>query len=103
VTMSKRDVVVFGFCLVFTIAGCLLLPSVFQTRYWADVLTLTPALVGGTIITIKSMRALLDRNFGVDVLASIAVWMSILVGEYLAAAVVVVMLNGGEFIGFCRR
>jgi len=96
--MNKRDIAILGFCLVFTVAGSLLLLSGFQTRYWADVLTLTSALVGGTLITIKSMRALLKGDFVVDLLASTAIWISVLVGEYLAASVVVVMLNSGELL-----
>lgn len=55
-------------------------------------------MVGGIAITAKSIRALLAGDFGVDILASIAIWISVLVGEYLAAAIVAIMLNGGELI-----
>jgi len=44
------------------------------------------------------MRALLKGDFVVDLLASTAIWISVLVGEYLAASVVVVMLNSGELL-----
>ncbi len=70
----------------------------FQPRWLSDAFALAAALVGGALITLESVRELLRRNFGVDVLASVAIWMSILVGEYVAAAIVVIMLNGGELL-----
>ncbi|MFH0896882.1 MAG: cation-translocating P-type ATPase, partial [Candidatus Bathyarchaeota archaeon] len=96
--MSKLCVAFFVFCLTFTVIGGLLLVLGFQPRYWADILTLTAALAGGALITVESAKELLRRNFGVDILASVAIWISVLVGEYLAAAVVVIMLNGGELL-----
>ncbi len=95
--MERKDVVVFAFCLSSAVASGLLLLAGFQ-GYWADVLALSAALLGGVLITAKSVRALLGRDFGVDILASVAIWISVFAGEYLAAAVVVIMLNGGELI-----
>lgn len=96
--MNKRDVVIFGLCLALTVAGGLLLIVGYQPRYWSDALVLSAATIGGSLITVKSARVLLKGDFGVDVLASIAIWISVLVGEYLAAAIVVIMLNGGELV-----
>lgn len=95
-SMPKRDLALFLFCLILAGIGGLLLLVGFQPKYLAENLTLVSALVGGVTITVKSMRALLRRDFGVDLLASVAVWISVLLGEYLAAAIVVIMLNGGE-------
>ncbi|MCJ7610490.1 cation-translocating P-type ATPase [Candidatus Bathyarchaeota archaeon] len=96
VTMNRRDVLVFEVCLTLTIVGGLLLLIGYQPRIWSDILAFSAAAIGGSLITVKSVRALLKRDFGVDVLASVAIWLSVLVGEYVAAAMVVVMLNGGE-------
>lgn len=96
--MIKRDIALFFICLTLSVGGGLLLFLGFQPRYWANVLLLIAASMGGIVITAESTRALLKGNFGVDVLASIAVWISVLVGEYLAAAIVVIMLNGGELV-----
>jgi len=96
--MNKRGIIIFVICLTFTVAGGLLSLLRFQPKNWIDILTLTAALIGGILITVKSIQALLEKDFGVDVLVSIAIWISILVGEYLAAAVVVVMLDGGELL-----
>ena len=94
--MPKRDLALFLFCLALAGIGGLLLLVGFQPKYLAESLTLVSALVGGATITVKSVRALLHRDFGVDILASVAVWISVLLGEYLAGAIVVIMLNGGE-------
>jgi Cd2+/Zn2+-exporting ATPase len=93
---ARRDLALFLFCLVLAGIGGLLLLVGFQPKYLAESLTLVSALVGGATITVKSVRALLHRDFGVDILASVAVWISVLLGEYLAGAIVVIMLNGGE-------
>jgi len=77
-------------------AGGLLLMAGVQPTYLGQVLALAAALLGGATITVKSVRTLLRRDFGVDVLASVAIWISVLLGEYIAAAIVVIMLNGGE-------
>lgn len=94
--MNKRDAAIFVSCLILAIAGGLLLLLNFQPRQWAEMLSLVAAFTGGITITVKSSQALLNGDFGVDVLASIAIWVSILVGEYFAAAILVIMLNGGE-------
>jgi len=94
----NRDVAIFGFCLTFTVASGLLLLLGFQPKYWTDTFALFAALVGGTLITATSIRELLHKNFGVDILASVAIWISVLVGEYLAAALVVIMLDGGGLL-----
>jgi len=96
--MNRLDVALFGFCLTLTVVSGLLQISGLQLKYWADILSLIATLVGGSLITLNSVRALLHRNFGVDILASFAIWISVLVGEYLAAAVVVIMLNGGGLL-----
>ena len=95
---DKRDIVVFGLCLALTTAGGLLQLTGFHPTYWGSILALAAASIGGIVITAKSVRALLHGDFGVDILASIAIWISVLVGEYLAAAIVVIMLNGGELV-----
>ena len=94
--VSRRDIINFLLCLALTVAGGLLLLARVQPTYLGQVLALAAAFLGGTAITIKSVRTLLRRDFGVDVLASVAIWISVLLGEYIAAAIVVIMLNGGE-------
>lgn len=54
--------------------------------------------LGAVFIGDSAFRALREGNFGIDILATFAVVASIYVGEYVAAAVVVLMLGGGEIL-----
>ncbi|HET9112206.1 MAG TPA: HAD-IC family P-type ATPase, partial [Ktedonobacterales bacterium] len=53
-------------------------------------------LVGGVPLLVETVRQLLHREFGVDLLALLAIAGSLLLGEYLAGAVIVLMLAGGK-------
>jgi len=70
-----------------------LLPSLI-----ADGLVLFAVTIGGASIVLGAIKAVLSRNFNVDFLASIAIVTSVFVREYIAAAIVVLMLSGGEML-----
>jgi len=53
-------------------------------------------LGGGTPLVWELLRKLMHRQFGSDLLAGISIVTSILLGEYLAGTLVVLMLSGGE-------
>ena len=64
-----------------------------------DRLPLLAALVfGGGPLVLDLLAKLLRREFGSDLLAGISIVTSVLLGEYLAGALVVLMLSGGEAI-----
>lgn len=88
-------------------------------RYWAVALTLLVGAVGVVLAiagyggfvqplfsayalaiaawhAVGMVRQLLQRRFGLDVLAITAIVATVLVGEYVAALIVVLMLTGGE-------
>ncbi len=95
---EKRRIFIFaGYCLM-TIGSVILTLTRFEPRYVSDSLAFLAAALGGSIITLGSIKSLFEKNLTVDFLASIAVIVSMAVGQYLAAAVIVVMLNGGELI-----
>lgn len=52
--------------------------------------------VGGTPLVAELTIRLLKREFGSDLLAGISIVTAVLLGEYLAGALVVLMLSGGE-------
>jgi heavy metal translocating P-type ATPase len=52
--------------------------------------------LGGVPLVLELLRKLWRREFGSDLLAGISIVTSILLGEYLAGAIVVLMLSGGE-------
>ena len=66
----------------------------------AQLLTNLPLFVvlvlGGTPLVWDLLKKLVKREFGSDLLAGISIVTSVLLGEYLAGALVVLMLSGGE-------
>ncbi len=54
--------------------------------------------LGGVPIVVELLSKLLHREFGSDLLAGISIVTSVLLGEYLAGTLVVLMLSGGEAI-----
>ena len=57
---------------------------------------LATLILGGTPIIFGLFRKVLQRDFGSDLLAGISIITSVLLGEYLAGSIVVLMLAGGE-------
>jgi heavy metal translocating P-type ATPase len=53
-------------------------------------------LLGGTALTAELLVKLFRREFGSDLLAGISIITSVLLEEYLAGSLVVLMLSGGE-------
>ena len=52
--------------------------------------------LGGIPLLYELLRKLLKREFGSDLLGGISIVTSVLLGEYLAGAIIVLMLSGGE-------
>ena len=57
---------------------------------------LATLVVGGLPLIYDLLRKLLKREFGSDLLGGISIITSILLGEYLAGSIIVLMLSGGE-------
>lgn len=63
---------------------------------------LTPWLLGGYALAVAlyqalgMIRSMMRREFGLDILAITAITAAVLVGEYWAALIIVLMLTGGE-------
>ena len=68
-------------------------------------LPLLAALVlGGLPLLYDLLRKLLKREFGSDLLGGISIITSVLLGEYLAGSIIVLMLSGGEALeGYALR
>jgi heavy metal translocating P-type ATPase len=64
----------------------------------SDIVALTVAIVGGVVMLYGSLAELVHGNLSVDLLASIAVISAVAIHEFLPAAIVVVMLLGGQAI-----
>jgi cation transport ATPase len=57
---------------------------------------LATLVLGGLPLLYDLLRKLLKREFGSDLLGGISIITSILLGEYLAGSIIVLMLSGGE-------
>ena len=53
-------------------------------------------VIGGLPLLYDLLRKLLQRQFGSDLLGGVSIVTSVLLGEYLAGAIIVLMLSGGE-------
>lgn len=62
----------------------------------SDVPLLIVLIVGGTYLVIGLLRNLLRGEFGSDLLAGVSIATSVVLGEYLAGTIVVLMLSGGQ-------
>ena len=65
-------------------------PSTYQIPLLATL------VLGGLPLLYDLLRKLLKREFGSDLLGGISIITSILLGEYLAGSIIVLMLSGGE-------
>jgi cation transport ATPase len=52
-------------------------------------------LIGGTPLVFDLARKLVKREFGSDLLAGVSILTAVMLGQYLVAAIVVLMLSGG--------
>jgi heavy metal translocating P-type ATPase len=57
---------------------------------------LATLVLGGLPLLYELLRKLLKREFGSDLLGGISIVTSVLLGEYLAGSIIVLMLSGGE-------
>jgi len=62
------------------------------------ILEVAAAVMSLLFIAYSAASSLLEGIFGIDVLATVAIVASIIIGEYLAATVVALMLGGGEIL-----
>ena len=68
------------------------------TTEMADYPLYVALVLGGTPLVYELFMKMLHREFGSDLLAGISIVTGIILGEYLAATLVVLMLSGGEAI-----
>lgn len=94
--LRRKTTIIAGFAL----AGILLhliLRFAFHTSSGVYQIPLLATLaLGGIPLVIDLLKKLWRREFGSDLLAGISIVTSVLLGEYLAGSIVVLMLSGGE-------
>ena len=96
--VERWKVVVISACVVLAVTGWVSSFFLLLPRSMSDLMSIIAAALGAFFIGFSAFNSLREGVFGVDVLATIAVVVSIALGEYLAAAVVAIMLGGGEIL-----
>ena len=106
---SRKQVLIAGMALL-AIACHLLLrfgvraEGTFLALPLVDLPLVLALALGGIPLVLELLWKLLRREFGSDLLAGISIVTSILLGEYLAGTIVVLMLSGGEALeGYAVR
>jgi heavy metal translocating P-type ATPase len=63
---------------------------------WIDVPLITVLVLGGGVLLLDLLKRVLHGNFGSDLLAGISIVTSLVLHQYLAGSLVVLMLSGGS-------
>jgi hypothetical protein len=63
---------------------------------WSDVPLLVVLAIGGAPLVVRLVARAVRGEFGADHLAAVSIAASVLLGEYLAGSIVVLMLAGGD-------
>jgi cation transport ATPase len=63
---------------------------------WQDIPLIATLIFGGIPLVLELLGKLFRGQFGSDLLAGISIVTSVILGEYLAGSLVVLMLSGGE-------
>jgi heavy metal translocating P-type ATPase len=96
-TVWQRRTTVIAMVAVAAISVHLLLRFAFRTRAATyDVPLLVTLAIGGVPLVYELFKKLLRREFGSDLLGGISIVTSVIMGEYLAGSIIVLMLAGGE-------
>jgi heavy metal translocating P-type ATPase len=92
VATIRRFPVPFITLFLLTMAGVLALVGYLPAAQWALIAII---LLGGIPLLWETLTQIVKGEFGVDLIALLAISGSLLLGEYLAGAIIVLMLSGG--------
>ncbi|MGB7845113.1 MAG: heavy metal translocating P-type ATPase [Candidatus Acidiferrum sp.] len=93
--VPSKETYIAGFTLVAIILHVVLKYSLHFPALTSN-LPLFAALFAGTPLLWELLKKLVKRDFGSDLLAGISILTAVILGQYLVAAIVVLMLSGGE-------
>ncbi len=63
---------------------------------WSDIPLILIIMIGGTPMILELLWGAIHGRFGADLLAAVSITTSAILGEWLAGAIVVLMLSGGQ-------
>lgn len=93
---QRRSAVIAAFTVLAILAHLLLRFGLHRPPVTSQIPLLAALLFGGLPLLYELLRKLLRREFGSDLLGGISIITSVLLGEYLAGSIIVLMLAGGE-------
>lgn len=93
--VRQKHLVIAGLALI-AIAAHLLLRGAGSSKFAAEVPLWAALILGGGPLVFELLRKVVKLEFGADLLAGISIVTSVILGEYLAGVLVVLMLSGGE-------
>lgn len=93
---SRKSLVIAALAIAGIVAHLVLRFAVQTSLFISDLPLLTVLVVGGLPMLFDLLKKLLKREFGSDLLGGISIITSVLLGEYLAGSIIVLMLSGGE-------
>lgn len=85
---------VFVFSLVLVLLG--LYENFFGNKSFAQLIFMVVVILGGIPLIYETVKEVLKKNYGADVIAVLAIVTSLLLKEYLAGAIIIIMLSGGR-------
>lgn len=92
--LPPRKAIVPVFVLLGITAG--LLAHTVDVQHWEDAIFLVTLLIGSLPLLVDIGTSILHGRFGIDLIAIVAIATSIVLGEFLAGSVILLMLSGGE-------
>ena len=92
----RKSTVIAALSIVAILIHLVLRFNVHATRATYQVPLLATLVIGGLPLLYDLLRKLLKGEFGSDLLGGISIVTSVLLGEYLAGSIIVLMLSGGE-------
>ncbi len=92
----RKTTVIAAFSVVAILTHLVLRFGFHSTAETYHIPLLTTLVLGGLPLLYELLCKLLKREFGSDLLGGISIITSVLLGEYLAGSIIVLMLSGGE-------
>ncbi|XZE55057.1 heavy metal translocating P-type ATPase [Planctomycetaceae bacterium SH139] len=93
---SRKSLVIAAFAILAIVLHLLLRFGLKATTALSEIPLLVTLVVGGLPLLFDLLKKLIKREFGSDLLGGISIITSVLLGEYLAGSIIVLMLSGGE-------
>ncbi len=94
----RKSTIIAAVSILAIISHLILRFGVYTSETTHQIPLIVTLIVGGLPLIFDLLRKLLKLDFGSDLLGGISIITSVLLGEYLAGSIIVLMLSGGEVL-----